>query len=182
MDYDHRRNAGNEGDCVKHPALIAALDETLSRLNGNGVFYYLDLFAGYARYPEVMGKVMIRSAIDTPASVKSWFEMWHDTGSYPGSSAIAVQRCQNAGKPVKLELYDTSEEVRRDLEKTFPGSYLGQSIDLIGYKDHVEEADFVFVDPPGWSSAQHRYYPKWHDYFECYLPQRMSCHELRFLS
>ena len=29
MPYDHHMKAGNQGDCVKHPALIAALDTVL---------------------------------------------------------------------------------------------------------------------------------------------------------
>ena len=57
MSYDHHRKAGNEGDCVKHPALIAALDDILCQPPEGGVgvtnkpFHYLDVFAGHAWHP-----------------------------------------------------------------------------------------------------------------------------------
>src|SRR5438067_1013469 len=46
MDYNHHRKAGNEGDCPKHPALLAALDTILSH-HAHTSFQYLDSFAGH---------------------------------------------------------------------------------------------------------------------------------------
>ena len=43
-DYDHHKKAGNEGDVVKHVALIAALDSVIDQ-HGGGVFHYADIYA-----------------------------------------------------------------------------------------------------------------------------------------
>ncbi len=52
MAYNHHRKAGNEGDCVKHPALIAALDVVLeSQARSVKLFSYLDAFSGHAWHP-----------------------------------------------------------------------------------------------------------------------------------
>lgn len=42
--YDHQTKAGNQGDVVKHPALVAALHGLL--VEHEGVFRYADSFAG----------------------------------------------------------------------------------------------------------------------------------------
>jgi 23S rRNA A2030 N6-methylase RlmJ len=190
MAYDHHRNAGNQGDCVKHPPLIAALD-TMLHVEKKEPFHYLDVFAGHAWHPLLAGgEYKWRNGIgrlaltnlpgDAPDSVKCWWRMWHDAPEwpttsppgYPGSSWIAAHRCRNAKKAAKLELYDHSEEVRRDLERAFPASHaiqdaspdiclIGQSLDPTQHKQqHIEQADFVFIDPPGWNDKDPSY-PEW---------------------
>ncbi len=52
--YDHHKKAGNEGDICKHPALIAALDETVAHTHCSP-FLYADIFAGYAKNPLLKG-------------------------------------------------------------------------------------------------------------------------------
>ena len=47
--YDHNVKAGNEGDVVKHAALIAAIQALLRATDGP--FRYQDAFAGYASNP-----------------------------------------------------------------------------------------------------------------------------------
>lgn len=83
-----------------------------------------------------------------------------------------------------MELYDHSEEVRRDLDSAFPASHViqganpniclvGQSLDPTKDKEeHVKAADFVFVDPPGWQSTEHPEHPKWEDILEHVLKPR----------
>jgi 23S rRNA A2030 N6-methylase RlmJ len=129
MIYDHHRKAGNQGDCVKHPALIAALDKVLET-NEPKLFHYLDVFAGHAWHPLLdgdeyewkkgIGKLTsARLSDNAPDSVKCWWSMWHNApawptttrAGYPGSSWIAADRCRRAKRPMWLELYDRSEEV-----------------------------------------------------------------------
>lgn len=202
--YDHHRKAGNEGDCVKHPAFIAALDEALRKNGGSQrMFHYLDVFAGHPWHPLLDGnEYEWRKGIgtlssaklldDAPDSVKCWWSLWHAApewptttpAGYPGSSWIAAHRCRSAKRPVTLELYDHSEEVRRDLERAFPASHaiqdgnrniclIGQSLDPTKDKEeHVNAADFVFIDPPGWQSKKRPEYPKWEDILEHVLKSR----------
>ncbi len=59
MAYDHHEKAGNQGDIVKHPALIAALDATVSRAKGEP-FRYADIFAAYAVNPLLKGNQWTR--------------------------------------------------------------------------------------------------------------------------
>ncbi len=190
MTYDHHKKAGNEGDCVKHPALIGALDTVLH--GDKTLFHYMDVFAGHAWHPLMEGKeyewkhgigklASAKLPDDAPNSVRCWRSMWQDSpewptssSRYPGSSWIAAHRCRNAQRDIKLELYDTSEEVRRDLEQTFHASHanqknspniclIGQSLNLLEYKQrHLDQADFVFIDPPGWHSRDPSN-PKWKD-------------------
>ena len=208
MAYDHHLKAGNQGDCVKHPPLIAALDAAL-RDSGKTQkpFHYLDVFAGHAWHPLFEDKEyewrngigQLASAElpeDAPDSVKTWWNLWHVAPEwptttpvgYPGSAWIAAHRCSHANMPVKLELYDRSEEVRRDLERAFPPSHavqdasrniclIGQSLDPTADKEeHVKAADFVFIDPPGWQSKERPEYPKWNDIFDHVLKPRAKKH------
>jgi hypothetical protein len=56
VPYDHHREAGNQGDIVEHPALVAALDvvlsqEALERFKRRGHFIIWTFFAGHAWHP-----------------------------------------------------------------------------------------------------------------------------------
>lgn len=208
MVYDHHRKAANQGDCVKHPALIAALDNALTNSgNMQKPFHYLDVFAGHAWHQLLDGKEyewrngigQLASAElpdDAPDSVKTWWNLWHvaperpttTPAGYPGSACIAAHRCSHVKRPVKLELYDRSEEVRRDLERAFPPSHaiqaanpniclIGQSLDPTKENEEdVKAADFVFIDPPGWQSKERPKYPKWEDILYHVLEPRAKNH------
>ncbi len=54
MSYDHHTKAGNEGDVVKHVALLAVLDSLLGDHHGPDL-RYADIFAGYAYSPMIRG-------------------------------------------------------------------------------------------------------------------------------
>lgn len=47
--YDHNEKAGNQGDVVKHTALLAAADALITASVGD--FDYADAFAGYPSVP-----------------------------------------------------------------------------------------------------------------------------------
>jgi len=173
MVYDHHVKAGNQGDCVKHAPLIAALDEALNNTRAsNGAFHYLDVFAGHAWHPLVnekgygwrkgIGRLALAELPETaPDCIRNWWNFWH-TGpnwpgtnppGYPGSSWIAAQRCRQAGRAVKLELFDHSQEARRDLECAFPAAQaiqdgspstcvIGQSLNPTEQmQDYIRQAD-----------------------------------------
>jgi 23S rRNA A2030 N6-methylase RlmJ len=96
--YDHNVKAGNEGDICKHPALIAALDKTIT--DSVTPMRYADVFAGYATNPlNAAGEwkqgieVVAREHLLTGnAHVSMWAEAAnlrtrpHAGGTYPGSA------------------------------------------------------------------------------------------------
>lgn len=104
--YDHNAKAGNEGDICKHPALIAAVDESVVHINHNA-FKYADIFAGYARNPLRPGKgwckgiglVAGRHLLSGNSHVASWAkcaELSEQPAvgkTYPGSAWFARDVC-----------------------------------------------------------------------------------------
>lgn len=169
--YDHHRKAGNQGDVVKHVALIAALDvvlvESLNRppLNEPFKFKYADTFAGYAYNPLVPGNgwkdgikkfhdIFRQRPPDNP-HVEKW-NNWYVSvrpqllgGVYPGSSLIAADLCAEKKVPIRISLWDTCLEVIQNLDSVFGGQghaihYGAASIS----EEEVDSADFLFIDPP----------------------------------
>ncbi len=100
MAYDHNIKAGNEGDIVKHVALIAALNSIIST-NDIIIFRCVDVFAGYAFNPIIqknewkngIGKIHRQSYRAKDENVKLYFNWYLSRpqligGIYPGSSLI----------------------------------------------------------------------------------------------
>lgn len=196
MPYDHHVKAGNEGDIVKHPALIAVLDVVLSQkkelLTGRpGVtdqFHYLDMFAGHAWHPLIDENtipgiqkglewkngigVLFKNAESWPdARLNMHVQCWRDWylpkrpslvgGWYPGSSLIAADMCRKHRRPIRMTLFDTSDQVREDLTRFFQPAQpseqftkndwcvIGRSLNPTAINQTViQEPDFVFIDPP----------------------------------
>lgn len=145
MAYDHHDKTGNPGDCVKHPALIAALDTALAGHTEQRPFHYFDAFAGHAWHPLLdEGKVVgIQNALEWPAGIaqvqdRLWdgsplnkhVELWRNfylpkrqlvRGWYPGSSVIAADICRNHSRErsVRLTLFDISDAAQNDLRMFF---------------------------------------------------------------
>ena len=159
--YDHHKKAGNQGDVVKHIALIAALDKVLHNHRGP-VFRYADTFAGYAHNPLIrgyewkqgIGKLFREQGLDKNEHT-ALYERWYLTrpqllgGMYPSSSLIAADMAAWKKKKIKLCLWDTSEFVIADLNKVFFGQ--GQSIfdkPASPNQKEVRSADFLLIDPP----------------------------------
>ncbi len=159
--YDHHKKAGNQGDVVKHIALIAALDKVLHNHRGP-VFRYADIFAGYAHNPLVkgnewkqgIGKLFGRQGLDKNEHT-ALYERWYLTrpqllgGMYPGSSLIAADMAAWKKKKIDVCLWDTSGFVIADLNKVFFGQ--GQSIfdkPASPNQKEVRSADFLLTDPP----------------------------------
>ena len=118
MQYDHFKKAGNLGDVIKHPGLIAAT----SVICKSGVtFRYADTFAGYAFNPllssgqwkQGIGKLLNSSEkIDNP-HVAFWRQLWHCSvgligSTYPGSSVFVLKACLQRSCRFIARLWDVS--------------------------------------------------------------------------
>jgi 23S rRNA A2030 N6-methylase RlmJ len=159
--YDHHRKAGNEGDICKHPALIAALDETIA-INGNNPFRYSDLFAGYAMNPLAEGHEWVNGigilAGDDLFTRNRHLSMWANLSglehsarggdSYPGSAWFANEICKLRRRPIALSLWETSKLPFEDLKASFPSSEHIYNLPADPNDPLIETSDFVFIDPP----------------------------------
>lgn len=176
MSYDHHEKAGNQGDVVKHVALIAALDTILSSKSYSQI-HYADTFAGYAYSPLIKGnewnkgieKVFRkRTKLNENRHTKLWYK-WYLRGRpkllggvYPGSSLIANDVCCLHKVTPSMSLWDISPEVIANLMHTYSKS--GHRIfcsPANAESKVVESSDFLFIDPPGLYSAKNRSYPTW---------------------
>lgn len=158
--YDHRDKSGNEGDVVKHVALVAALDAVLARWGG-GFFRYADTFAGYAFNPLVgdgawrrgVGRLIGEGRLDDNPHTALW-RRWYLSrpmargGAYPGSSLVAADVARHHETPIHLALWDVSVAVVENLRATWGDRAL--VFDRAAAAEHreVEQAHFLFIDPP----------------------------------
>jgi hypothetical protein len=168
--YDHRSHAGNQGDVVKHVALIAALRIVLKE--GSRRLRYVDAFAGPSgsvllpggEWQRGIGSINRAASIQSP-DVKAWFE-WYlarptVVGSrYPGSALIVADAATDAGKDVVMTLWDTSPNVVADLRSLF-GNHSVVHAGVDADSSSVRHADFLFVDPPGVASPAKPCFPEW---------------------
>jgi hypothetical protein len=168
--YDHSCHAGNQGDVVKHVALIAALRIALEE--GSRRLRYVDAFAGPSGSVLLPGGEWLRGigSINRAASfkspdVKAWFQ-WYLArptviGSrYPGSALIAADAATDAGKTLVMTLWDTSPEVVADLRNLF-GNQAVVHAGVDANSRSICQADFLFVDPPGVASPAKPCFPEW---------------------
>lgn len=159
--YDHNKKAGNQGDICKHPALIAALDETVVR-TAQSPFRYADIFAGYAVNPLLkgnewrfgIGKVCGPYLLKGNKHVALWAK-WaglkdapYVGGVYPGSAWFARKVCVARGGKVELSLWETGTEPFNSLKKAFSRGHHIFNRAATPNDTAVKNADFVFIDPP----------------------------------
>ena len=157
MPYDHRTKAGNQGDVVKHVALLAAvrhaLDETRSAMR------YADAYAGPAgslllpggEWSAGIGKLN-RSAESTSVDVGRWMRWYlarpQLVGSrYPGSALIVSDAAAEARKPLAMSLWDIAADVVADLRQVFPNHTVHHS-PIDATLEAIVGADLLFIDPP----------------------------------
>ena len=159
--YDHNEKAGNQGDVVKHPALIAAADALM--VECDGAFQYADTFAGYAFNPlrsdgewhngiGVLGRSGRTS--DNPA-VSFWRELWSCRAGlrgsvYPGSSVFILKLCLSKDRSFRARLWDTSPAVVAQLMNAY------NTDEAAIHPRPAEVGDFsdvkpnlLLIDPPG---------------------------------
>lgn len=170
MQYDHNNKAGNAGDIFKHTALIAALN---AMPNTGRSVRFVDLFAGYAVNPILSGNQwqqgigrIHRECNRTDNEAISCYRDWYLSrpslvGSvYPGSSLIAQDVITARGQQVALTLYDISAAPIDNLRCVYDGCghdihHRAAEIGDTG----INNADFLFIDPPGLKSDNQPDYP-----------------------
>jgi 23S rRNA A2030 N6-methylase RlmJ len=174
--YDHHQKAGNQGDVVKHPALVAAVDIILQGIPKGAqhrVFRMLDTFAGYAHNPIVKGNewqngighiFRVGRSNDNP-HVKAWMALWRVGAEllgnvYPGSSLFVLKTCQSHDVHLKASLWDISPAVVAQLMTVYRGLDVQIHARAAIPADLKEVPfDFLFIDPPGLRSAKNQEYP-----------------------
>ena len=131
MSYDHRSNAGNEGDVLKH-AILAALVQDLLPTSGDRVFRYAEAHAGRGRSLLLAGGAWERG-IGRLGTTASWpasrplapyrenclfgkSDGAATTGdSYLGSAALVLRLLERHGVAYQLYLFETDAAAARDL-------------------------------------------------------------------
>ena len=176
--YDHRVRAGNQGDVVKHVALVAAL-ETVADDWSEETFRYADIFAGHARY-ELGADTRerwragiglfrgCRRRLQTNRHVAYWVERYLSGDipprTYPGSSVIARDVLIAHKTAIHLSLWDISPPAIADLRREFDPKSCDVFPSNAKWTDAaVRRANFLFIDPPGLSSRNRKRYPKLDD-------------------
>jgi 23S rRNA A2030 N6-methylase RlmJ len=170
MSYNHREKAGNEGDICKHPALIAAIDETISR-SKDTPFRYADLYAGYAKNPLAAGQewtngIGVMAGSDLFGGNRH-LALWAcacglqrkpSIGDiYPGSAWFARAVCDLRARAAELALWDVSGVAFTDLRANFPDNPRVFNAPWAAEDPAIEDADFIFIDPPSksdWSAIR----------------------------
>lgn len=168
--YDHNIKAGNPGDTIKHPALIAALN-ALAENHTRERFNYTDLFAGYGINPIIHGnewtegigrlQPLLSGTENTDLKLyRDWY-LSRPTlygGIYPGSALIAMDTLIHNGLQPELTLYDISDTALASLRQCFPNQLV---VPRPALPEDIEIAntDFLFIDPPGLYSEQNPTFP-----------------------
>ena len=170
--YDHQTKAGNEGDLVKHPALVAALRGLLT--DHQGLFRYADAFAGRwdsdlsasDGWRRGIGAFAARWHGENP-DIQRWRSLWTPESGplYPGSTQIA-QRILAAHGPYAIRAYETVEayavDLRRGLGDAGVYARAASAADWHGW-----QPDLLFLDPPGLRSPANPAYPTLDDLLMC---------------
>ena len=147
----------------KHPALVAALEETIA-LTGHSPFRYADLFAGYARNPLAKGKEWARGiglVAGAPLlAANPHVSLWANCAGltktpttdgfypgYPGSACFAKCVGDRLAKSVELWLWEVAPAPYDDLKVSFPHAHIFDTAAQPG-DPAIQNADFVFIDPP----------------------------------
>ena len=158
-DYDHHTKAGNQGDCVKHPALIAAVDVLIAAIGRR--FRYADTFAAYAwnqlakggEWRQGIGRLADKPQLLANTHTKCWANYFlprPEIGSrYPGSAKIVTDLCENRGVKVSLALWDIAEGPVQSLRSEFGSKeHTITQESALATEQRIRDADFVFIDPP----------------------------------
>lgn len=161
--YDHRTRAGNQGDVVKHVALMAAGRHALEGAGHR--LKYVDAFAGPGgslllpggRWMQDIGEVN-RAAKASSPDVARWLRWYLSrpqlVGSrYPGSALIMADLAMSCGKPISMNLWDVSAEAVEDLRHLFPKQRVHHG-PVNPTAAAVRDADLLLIDPPGVGSSR----------------------------
>ncbi len=169
--YEHNKKAGNQGDVVKHAALVAAVDSLLELKPRR--FVYGDCFAGSAHHPLLPGSGWTKGIGKLPPVIPEsvnehvalWRSMWPCGESlvgatYPGSSAMVCQLA--AARQIKFyaHLWDISPTALASLRAAFAAQDAAVHGCPVTAQDvHSCTPAFVLVDPPGPRTRKNQHYP-----------------------
>lgn len=165
--YDHNIKAGNQGDLIKHPALMAAL-RALGEAHAGSEFSYIDLFAGYGINPLTEGNEWqqgIGQIHQTQKAVQNVdlqnYRDWYlsrpalSGGVYPGSALIASESLRAQGIAASMTLYDISAPALESLKRCFGGTHHNiVPRPALPEDTAISTGDFIFIDPPRLYSEQ----------------------------
>jgi 23S rRNA A2030 N6-methylase RlmJ len=162
--YDHQTKAGNEGDVVKHPALVAALNGL--RAEHEGVFRYADAFAGRWEndlsradaWRKGMEKFAARWKGGNP-DIGFWRKQWtaDPSSPYPGSVQMA-KRILAARESYEIRAFEIEETYAAGLRKALgKGEVVTRSATSAYWADW--NPDLLFNDPPGLTSKNNLHLP-----------------------
>lgn len=176
--YDHNDKAGNQGDIVKHTALLAAGDALMA--DSDGAFQYADTFAGYAYNPlradgewrYGLAVIARRGRTSNNSAVNFWRELWACKpglrGSvYPGSSLFMLKLCLSKSRPFRARLWDTSPAVVAQLMNAYDINEVtiyprpARIDDFSNYQPNL-----LLIDPPGLQTQSKKEYPDLKDLLE----------------
>jgi 23S rRNA A2030 N6-methylase RlmJ len=158
--YDHNIKAGNQGDVIKHIALISAASVLMEK--SENIFHYADTFAGYAynplksdgEWPSGIGALHNSDIISQYSTVKFWQHLWECKvglrGSvYPGSSLFMLKLCMDKGLTYKARLWDISPTVISQLVTFYDQNEVEILPRPAKEEDFVEnKPDLLLIDPP----------------------------------
>ncbi len=162
--YDHQTKAGNQGDVVKHPALVAALHGLL--VEHEGVFRYADSFAG--RWDNALsasgawklgiGRFGERWTGGNP-DIQLWFDQWvAEAGAvYPGSTKLATRVLASRGHS-QIRAHEIVPQyaagLRAALGDAAVFTHSATAADWASWMPNL-----LFIDPPGLRSEKYPIYP-----------------------
>lgn len=157
-------NAGNEGDVVKHPALLALLRSVLE--SGPGPFLYADAYAGFGSYklpPDGkwrtgIARINVAAAtqLASTSAVGTWCASYLGDAplgvgsTYPGSCRIAKDEASALGVRLQVAAWDTSGAPLKSLASEIHGARM-YSRPATPSDPDIRNADLLFVDP--WSNS-----------------------------
>lgn len=157
MTYDHRTKAGNQGDVIKHVALLAAARHAFGARGSK--FRYADAYAGpsgsllfpHGGWRDGIGK-LDRSARVTSVDVANWMRWYlarpQLAGSrYPGSALIVADAAVAADQRIAMSLWDISDQVVEDLRQVFPDQMVMHA-PVDAASELIQQSDLLFIDPP----------------------------------
>jgi 23S rRNA A2030 N6-methylase RlmJ len=169
--YNHNDKAGNQGDVVKHAALIAAGDALITECDG--AFQYADTFAGYAYNPlrsdgewrNGIGVIARSGRTSNNSAVNFWRELWSCRpglrGSvYPGSSIFILKLCLSKGRSLRARLWDTSPAVIAQLMNVYnidEATIYPRPAKIDDFCN--DKPNLLLIDPPGLQTQSKKEYP-----------------------
>jgi 23S rRNA A2030 N6-methylase RlmJ len=162
--YDHQTKAGNEGDVVKHSALVAALNGLLAA--HAGVFRYADSFAGRCEndlsktgaWRRGIGQFAPRRHGGNP-DLELWRAQWTaaPSGFYPGSTKLAKKILAKRGS-YEIRAFEREEAYAEGLRREHGDeAVITHSASASDWK--VWTPDLLFIDPPGLKSENNPSFP-----------------------